>query len=373
MNISTLVLPLTLLVGCAGPGHDDGPQLPFRVAVLPTTVRALAAHPDAEDAGVTLRLEEVQVRASLLAKLDGLAFTEAVLLELPEDVAIEAFLAQPLWQQDEHWVSEARRAGADLLVETDLAYREGASGTRNDKFWLNLPLFGMGGPACYFVEDRTYVADAILHANVHDLNPVYEGVASLEDGRAQLFETSLRFDGVTMDFLDRAGSNPGSFLVSLLLPAGLLATKGSNVDSQLTRDVMNELGAALVHEVRASASEVLVADDVVPFHLDPDWSWIEEGDELLLVGAVSRMDAADARLAEWRSVAGRESEEEVLGTGQFEHWSVDEDRATPRKSWSRHALRIPVDSRHRGARLRLELLAEGRMTRSRTYTFVVPD
>ena len=176
-----------------------------------------------------------------------------------------------------------------------------------------------------------------------------------------------------MDFLDRAGSNPGSFLISLLLPAGLLATTGSNVDTQLTRDVMNDLGTALVHEVRASATDVLIAGDVVPFHLDPNWSWIEEGDELLLVGAVSRVDAADARLAEWRSVVGLPSGDEVLGTGRFEDWAVDEERATPRQSWSRHALRVPVDPRHRGSRLRLELLAEGRMSRSRTYTFVVPD
>ena len=68
----------------------------------------------------------------------------------------------------------------------------------------NLPLFLLGGPACYFVDDVSYHGEARLSGQVFDLNAIRAEHATLEDGRAQLLHVESRFQEATLDFLDRA-------------------------------------------------------------------------------------------------------------------------------------------------------------------------
>lgn len=355
-------LPL-LVASCGGAGRVAPDPLPFRVAVVPPEVRRLPREAE-EEPSVRLALDEAGVRHRLVEALGLGAFTEAVLLQPPAGEGGEDFDARPRYERDEHWMAAAYEARADLLLECEVLYDEEAWSVRNDRFWLNLPLFGLGGPACYFVEDRTYHASARVRGSLHDLNAILDGLAGLGDGRARLVELTASFEGAAMDFLDRSGGAPHRVLASLVIPAGLLAKEGPRVERRLAEDVVTDLGRAFVEEIHSGTEEILRADRVSPFHLRPGWSWERVGEDgWLLRGELALLEEAGSRLNRWRLAQGERMVEGVLDA-----WSLDPELSRPRERWSRHVLEARLPGLDPEAPTRLELIGGGRDMRRRTYT-----
>lgn len=141
----------------------------------------------------------------------------------PQDVDRETFLALPAEQQDSWWVQAAADDGADLIVSAVLNFRTQVRTDINSAFWLNLPLFLLGGPMTWFVNDRSYFLEAQLTAEVHAVDPLAKQLASLADGRSRLQSVRSSAGEVPLDFLDRA-DHGGQYLLSVIVPSGLLAT-----------------------------------------------------------------------------------------------------------------------------------------------------
>ncbi|HEX6886213.1 MAG TPA: hypothetical protein VF530_22755, partial [Planctomycetota bacterium] len=282
----TAVLALGPLAACASSSpRPEGAPLPFHVALIPTEVHdtsVLTATPSEphyatpEEGTVTddmrLDLSTAAVSRALSAELAE-AFVRATLLELPEDPATLAGLSAA--ERDQFWQKRARATGADLLVRTRLLIDPAIDGERNEKFWLNLPLFLLGGPMCYFVGDRSYLVSARLQAEVFDVS---EGHANLDDFALLAIPLYVESSEQDLRFLDRA-DGAGDYALSLLIPAGLLARESSEIESELEDRLPRRLGrelAARVFRERAQFEQNLALG---AFQLE------SEGAELLPAGA----------------------------------------------------------------------------------------
>lgn len=256
-------LGLALLLGaCRSTAKlPEGPPLPFHVALIPTEIHDTSVLTDtpsepvyAERApaspGDDMRLELVtdDVSRALCDEL-ARAFVRTTLLELPAERAQLDALSPK--ERERYWQERARAAGADLLMRTILLVDPAVEGGRNEKFWLNLPLFLLGGPVCYFVGDRRYEASARLQAEVFDVS---EGHESLGDYALLKIPLYAEFKGLDLRFIDRA-HGVGDYALSLLVPAGLLARATDTIESELERRLPAELGRELTAKVLAVRSQ----------------------------------------------------------------------------------------------------------------------
>ena len=239
----------------------EGPPLPFHVVLLPTEVHDLAqatetstepvyAEEGASDPPDDMRVELTTAEMSRALE-QGLsrAFVRTTRLELPEDRS-ELERLGPL-ERDRYWQSRARAAGADLLMRTRLLVDPAVEGRRNDKFWLNLPLFFLGGPMCYFVGDRRYEVSARLQADVFDVS---EGHDSLADYALLPLPLYAEFQGLDLRFIDRA-DDLGDYALSLIVPSGLLARETPEIEADVEERVPAELGRELGKRVLAARAQ----------------------------------------------------------------------------------------------------------------------
>ena len=252
-----LALISWLLAGaCASSQRaPEGAPLPFHVALIPTEVHdtsvltATPAEPvyaepaaDAPEDDMRLDLSTASVSRSLREEL-ARAFVRTTLLELPADRAsLDGMSAA---EREQFWQERARAAGADLLVRTRLLIDPAIDGERNEKFWLNLPLFLLGGPMCYFVGDRSYRASARLQAEVFDAS---EGHATLSDFELLTIPLYVEAGEQYLRFLDRA-DGAADYAISLLVPAGLLARSTSDIEAEMEERLPRALGRELAAKV----------------------------------------------------------------------------------------------------------------------------
>jgi hypothetical protein len=261
----------------------EGPALPFHVALIPTEVhdttvltetpsQPVYAEPasGARDDDMRIELTTENVSKALRSEL-ARAFVRATLLELPEDPRRLAELSPAEFEQ--HWQQEARAVGADLLVRTRLLVDPAIGGERNEKFWLNLPLFLLGGPMCYFVGDRRYELSARLQAEFFDVS---QGHASLEDYALLTIPLYVEFPGVDLRFLDRA-DGAGDYALSLLVPAGLLARETTEIEQELEQRLPRELGRELAAKVVSERSQFEQNPALGAFRLEASSARLEPG------------------------------------------------------------------------------------------------
>ena len=214
---------------------------------------------------------------------------------------------------DKQWVAAARAAGADLMLECSMRYDEQFTGTYNDKFWLNLPLFLLGGPACWFVRDRTYSSDAELIGEFFDLSLVYRDLYELGSGRVRLMSVNADFDRVSMNFVQRAGGHVPSYLFSLIIPAGLLAQSNKRVKNSMEGKIVGELSKEFRSRVADRGRDFVRADGLVNFWFEPPrkgHSAVRVDDETVLIRGkvVLRIDEEVRRMSGWRISSGAEAE-----------------------------------------------------------------
>lgn len=262
VRVLALVLGLLWLGACrSAPKYPEGPLLPFHVALIPTEIHdtsVLTANPSepvyperssgARTDDMRLELTTAEVSQALRRELEH-AFVRTTLLALPSDPARLASLSPA--QRDQYWQEEARKAGADLLLRTRLSFDPAIDGARNEKFWLNLPLFLLGGPMCYFVGDRRYGLSARLQAEVFDTS---EGHDALGDYALLTIPLYVEFRDVDLRFLDRA-DGVGQYALSLLVPAGLLARETDAIEAELEERLPQDLGRELAVKVVSERSQ----------------------------------------------------------------------------------------------------------------------
>jgi len=297
-----LVLLALLATGCSSTGENRPlPQIPFHLAVVP--LEPLQAPVRGTEGEHTLVLDGGKLSAELARALSG-SFSKVTLLERS---------AQPGAADDSLWVGAAHAAGADLLLACSMRYDAGFAGRRNAKFWPNFCLFLLGGPACYFVDDRTYSTDAELIGEFSDLGLVYRDLYELDSSRVRLVSVNADFDRVSMDFVDRAGDHVPSYLVSLFVPAGLLAKSNARVKHGLERKMISELCAEFARRVGGRRRDLVEAEDLVRFWFEPaDEQYTvmrADADKVRIRGKVIlRVDEEVHRMSAWRVWAGKQIE-----------------------------------------------------------------
>lgn len=253
---------LPLAAACASSQRaPEGPPLPFHLALIPTEVHdtsVLSATPseplyampaeDAQEDDMRLDLSTAAVSRALRDELAG-AFVRTTLLELPSDPAVLAGLGPA--EREQYWQERARAVDADLLMRTRLLVDPAIDGGRNEKFWLNLPLFLLGGPMCYFVGDRSYRVAARLQAEVFDASVGHEDL-----GDFALLTIPLYVEAGEQDlrFLDRA-DGAADYAISFLIPAGLLARETSEIEAEMEERLPRRLGQDLAAKVLGERSQ----------------------------------------------------------------------------------------------------------------------
>jgi hypothetical protein len=263
------------LVACSGP-ETQGParSLPFHVAVLPVQIRpevgaAAPVGEDPPDVAEDLRLvfRETDVTAGLTAALREQCFVLATPLVYPE--SRDDFLDLPPDEQDRYWIQAAEEIGADLLVSAQFVYREGVRTDTNNSFWLNLPLFLLGGPMTWFVDDRSYFLDAELDVEVFELQPLVNETTNLDNQDARLQRIDSDIQEARLDFLDRA-DHAGHYALSIVWPSGWIATETEETAAELQQAMIDALVGEVVRKIDDQSSLLVQADGLVDFHVVPE-------------------------------------------------------------------------------------------------------
>lgn len=368
---TALLLLGAFLAGCTAERTRPQDPLPFHVALVPfpqDSVRVQAPAEGKENHSLVLALDSGLVSKSVAANLDGTCFARATVLPYPDGVAPEEFEQWPLAQRDAYWVKTAENGGADLVLECELNYGQTLECHTNEKFWLNLPLFLLGGPACYFVDDVSYVGEARLNGNLFDLSAIRGDRATLEDGRAQILHVESRFQEASLDFLDRAGGNVGAFAASIVVPAGFLSRENPNAEHKLALAVANELSRGLARAVREGSHEVLVADRLAGFHLDPHYSLDLRDAKVRFQGEVVLRRAEQERMDSYSARLGRSTT-----SGEFGSGIPDRKDSSRRARYLRFPLRVELPFDTTSDHLTLQLTAGGANPGVRTFTIPLPN
>ena len=244
---------LTVLAGCAA-GPRAPSMLPFHVAVIPVGVTARSS--EAVDTAFELDVDAEDFGRELASYLDGGAFARATLLA-PAPAGDRSL---------QHWVAARAQLAPTTWSGASSSTRGWSSTSGNDLLWLGLLLFEFGGPAGWLLADRDYHAQAVLRTHFYDVHR-FRSEDSSYVARHQLNRIDARQDRTSLNFLDRA--HLGHYLLSALLPAGILARETARAESRLEQ----EIGASLREQLGQSIGnqrEQLLVPDGARFWLAPD-------------------------------------------------------------------------------------------------------
>jgi hypothetical protein len=364
-RLGRLPIVALLVAGCASTRGTE--RLPFHVALTPPLLTQVSFAPaDGEDDRLRLELDEARLGESMTRSLEE-RFARVTLLARPEGEAGGGGADAPAAD----WVEASRRAGADHQLEVEVAYDPLMDTSTNSKFWPNMSLFVLGGPGCYFVNDRAYSGSCRMRGTFHDVGVLASGHASLDDGTSEVLEVEAYLDETSLDFIDRAGWNPWLYLKSLLIPAGLLAKRGTNVEASLSDEVTEALTRRFDTGLSEGADRLIRAEATRGFYLaQPVRIEVEGGIARLSATVVIRREARPRM----DSYSVRYGDSVVTGT-----FDGIEPQAFGDPAWGTFLaypleVGVPVGSvRGDGApRLELSLVSGGREQDVRTYTLIVP-
>ncbi len=136
--------------------------------------------------------------------------------------------------------------------------------TAHDRFWLDLPLFALGGPFCWFVADRSYFCYARIEGQLYDVAVATTREKPGLDNGVRVLRVERETGEARLSFLQRA-DGAGSHFLSLICPAGLIARPTAAVPAELDGTVVAELCQTMTKARRDRASEI-VESDLVDFH-----------------------------------------------------------------------------------------------------------
>ncbi len=338
---------LLALGACATPTVDA--ELPFHVAVAPVAIAQIDGDANSM-ARIALTFESAAVSEQIVEALDGSFLRVSALSPLPDSKGVDA--------SQRAWIEEARRSGADLILDATLSYEPVARTGLNDWFWSNLALFAFGGPFSWFVEDRSYYFQSRLQGEVHDLT-----VASREgafSAASRVVRIDEQIDELTLNFLDRADWI-GPFALSIVVPAGFISSESADVPGELRHWATKELGDALSRALRDRGSD-LTRGSFVKFY--PQGVEVrQDADERALVGEFVLEIGDVSELGELRYRIDD-------GSYAIVEWGepVDEQRQGRAGGRRRYPFRIPVgESAGEFVQLEVEQLDSDLTKRTFTY------
>lgn len=367
----TLAGIILLSVGCASSQRDPESSLPFHVAVIP--VQTLIVEPTEKTKGddaFEMQIKSPAISRSLRNELKHQCFERVTLLPYPEETPLEDFLALPPREQDNHWVAAASAAQADLILQPELRFQTAVESERNHQFWLNLPLFLLGGPFCYFVPDHRYHGDATLSWALYDLNPILAERSKLGRSDSVLLATDSRAREVDLNFLSRAGTRFQNYAISFLVPAGLLAQRGIPVERQVESRIVEDLAEDVARRVNERREDLLQARTLVNFYLEPESVEIERlsPDELEIeADVILRRGGGIDALNEYELISGGEP---VYVT--FEEAEIEQTEGEQLSRYARYRIRQTVAVENGSETIRLRVFDASPEQNTRSFTFGVP-
>lgn len=233
---SRTLLLTALLAGCASQSRNIE-RLPFHVAIAPPVVRIdeqmASQQPDGDAIELSLAIDANKV-AEQLAQSMSATFMQVSTLAADADADASKSIRD--------WAKKAQEVGADMLLFPKITYSPTVHSSLNDRFWLNLPLFAIGGPLNWFVADRSYYCDTELAGQLFDISvATADGMLqeALDDNARVIDITSPAIEA-SLNFLDRAdGTMP--FMLSLVVPAGLIASESSGASGALDNIVVAQV------------------------------------------------------------------------------------------------------------------------------------
>jgi hypothetical protein len=364
-------LLVTFAAACKSAEPEPVRPLPFHVAVIPIqSARNHEVTASESDDATPMRLtpDYGALTQELASALSHGTFTRVTLLEPRPAAAADAPVNAAAGATDDaedDWQRQAREIGADLIVECELSYTPVIHRDTNPNFWLNLPLFLIGGPFCWFLKDQEYSADVELAGTFHDLRAMERTSAQLADRQARVVSTNARFQGVDMNFIERAQGNIGKYAVTIFVPSGFLAKDSRKLAAELDAEVVKGISDGFARSVQQKRKDLVRSEFVSPFYLDPDQVQLTiEGAQLRVRGPVYLEPSSDVdSMEEFRlKLAGKTIEREFA------------EPKTETGPGNRPRLRYDIDERielgETSGPLTLEVVAVKRHVRS--YTFAVP-
>ncbi|MEW6744292.1 MAG: hypothetical protein AB1486_16180 [Planctomycetota bacterium] len=267
------LFPLLALIAsagaCASSEIRERQALPFHVALIPVT--ATLTQPDAvneEALEIKLEIDPKLTTRAMQEALDGKHFVKTSALPPPDNEQSSR------WTDDEwgqYWVERATALNADLILQAELEYRPQLHTELNDKFYLNLPLFFLGGPFCWFISDRSYFYEARLRLTIYDRAFIEHRKWKSLERAAEILPPfpAQTAQVVDLDFLDR-GSHVGHYLGTVIWPAGAWARDNDTVKHSLQEEVLRQLVSVMTEEIDRRRAEINEADLVADAYLDLD-------------------------------------------------------------------------------------------------------
>ncbi len=329
-----------------------GGSLPFHIAMTPVAIEVVRSAKSQESAppGPMLAFDETEFSYSCAAELRT-CFTGVTTLPSPPAGVPEARRVA--------WVHEARAAGADLIVDTTLTYDPVFTTALNDRFWLNLPLFALGGPFAWFVADRSYQCQGTLEVQVYDLGAAATAGGDALDDSSRVLRVDRQAEEASLNLCERASF--GHYALSLLVPAGFLAQESAAVPDELRHAITAQLSRAIARALQ-ERSQDLTRVAAVDFH--PEGVHVEQdarggrtlvGEFVLELGSGNASDLGEIR---YRF---------DLGSFQRAEWGETRIEAHARSGGRKHhAFRIPLGS---AAKVQVEVEQRDRFASRRTFTY----
>lgn len=190
---------------------------------------------------LTLHLDPSRVTKGLEDALRK-GFARVTVLDPPREAD---FAGRSEDERAGYWREKSLEAGADLWVQPSVSYEPRIEHRANEKFWLNLPLFLIGGPFCYFVADNTYNARVKLNADFIDVTSPHDDPLS---GNVLPVPIQVDFKGTDLTFVERA-DDAGDYLLSIIVPAGFLSRESPDVVEEVRDKIIDEIADLFVREV----------------------------------------------------------------------------------------------------------------------------
>lgn len=368
-------LVVALSVACAACSssavHDERPPLPLHIALAPLVADDVREDRKKGDDGDDTSMRFVaspevldQVSRRVAEALGDRAFTHVSLL--PSAHGDSTPTLTPL-ERDVQWLSDARARQADLLVRLELSTRQVLRQRKSRVFWLNLPLFLLGGPFGWWLSDRTYFADVEIAAWFYD--PRAPSLATIEGPlrtvRGEVANVARRAERMDLAFVDRAQGNVGQYALSLIWPCGFLAVEGDRLESELADRIVEQLGPGLA--LAALDQSPLLERGTHSFFLD------FRGSTLKLDTSHHAWLRAIVLLAPSREMETMRRWSICPSGGPVTSGSFEETaEPTPGSTLRRYELQRDLGVLAAGTLVRLEIEAGEREPRVRTYTFRVP-
>lgn len=373
---AALVALAVLFGACASSPPLEPEPLPFHVALVPldtVEVRAVSSGLEGQPTGMQLAVDPAVLSQLIAESLEAQAgFSRATLLVQGGPLASAAMDEV---ERERMWIDRAGAVQADLILVCDVSLSPTVHQEANSRFWLNFPLYLLGGPFAWFVRDRTYYMDARLDAVFYAPELLNTDGGRLTDPFARVASVNAYFGELDQNFITRAHGGLGRYALSAIIPAGFLAKESEAMAASLSLATQDSLCRTLAEGVQGDRDDLLRGDDLAtPFYLDATQLTLESRADgsLVLRGVVELEVLSEVTQMDLLRVLFSDGEGLALSHPPVEHeFDAGEDVDGGRRR--RFAFETQVVPPPGARLLRIEIEAGQREILRRRYTLAMPE